>query len=199
MRRLLPFCLLLIASSSLAVQTRDFRGPRIGVLTGPERRAGGAERSMNQIMPSYLCNELRKLGYEARVERRSSDELLREGTTTTDDLLIEFAAVDANGRQAVGIGSGGRVGNVGVGGEVSIVVAHLIGELRLIDAKTLEVARTFPLEAHTTSPALTSIGLGGRYGYVYVPIPFYRGYLLRFAGMQLARDAAVALAAGLER
>src|SRR5512140_228048 len=178
----------LISTSALAIQTGPVHGDSIGVLDTPQRVSYGVDGSVRNVMTTYLKDELQRSGFSTHLVHRTIDQIRR--SEVSDDYLVEVAYGDANGGPVAAVGTGGIVGNSGVGAEVAVIAGSVVAEIRLYDARTLELVDSFALRSTVVSPALTGVSLGGYYGYISFGIPYFRNEPFRRAARDVARQAA---------
>ena len=190
MRRLF-LLLFLVAQPMWALHPA--RGDRVGILETSERHHGRMERAISEALPRLLREELRRAGFDARLMTRTREEL--SGDEEQFDFLVEIIYYDAEAGFYGGVGAGVPVGSVAVGAEVSMAYAHVDARLVLYDGETLQHIRSFDLQARTTSPALTGVGVGHREGFLFVHLPFLRNAPHRRVTRALARSAAAQIAA----
>jgi hypothetical protein len=137
-----------------------------------------------------LRDALRQAGADARVLPESIDEL-REGELPPDvDLVVEVEAGEADSSAWGAVGGGTRVGHVGIGGEIGVVHTSAAAVVRIYDGSSLEELTEFEVTGDDASPAITSIGIGDRYGLFWFELPvFRRGSAARVSRL-IAKDAA---------
>lgn len=180
--------LLLAASAASAIQTGPVRGARIGILETPQRSSYGVDGAVQRALPRYLQYELQRAGYSTRLVRRTLDEL-RDSETTGDDFYVEVAYGNADGGPIIEIGTGDVIGSTGVGAEVSVVAASVDAEVRIYDARTLDLVNSFVLRSSNVSPVLSGVSLGGYHGFLAFEIPFFRNEPFRRAARDIAHQA----------
>lgn len=178
-------CLLAPASAS-ALHVGPQRGDRIGVLDPSQDRSWGGRR-VASCLRSSLVQELRRAGYDAYDTRTTYEELERdERGRSADDFYLEVSFAESDGGSYGGVGVGRRR----AGAEISVVAAHVTAEIRIYRATTLQLVRTLDLDASSVAPMLTAVGVGGRDGYLYFPLPFLERLPYRIAAGKIAREAA---------
>jgi hypothetical protein len=193
MRRfVLAATLVLSATAAFALDETLATGTRIGIITdsGASRASRNAERATVNLLPKYLSTDLRRAGYDAHVLNATYDELHDGDLPVNDDYLLEIALTEGHGENYGGVGVGHRA----VGAEVSIVSAHLGVELRVYDAHTFELMRTFELDATSVTPAITGVGVGDWRSWLFVQLPIFSQAPYRVAAHAIARDAAKKIA-----
>jgi len=184
---------LLLPSVALAFDTRTGSADRIAILV--DHSAGRRQTGLSRVIAEELAKTLRAQKIDCRILPGSIDELQEGGVR--DDLYIELSDLSADSTSFGGVSSGGTIGSVGVGGEVSIVGSHAEATLRVYDGETLELLEQFEVEGRSGGPTLTGIGIGDRHGVVFIRIPILGRRHERAAVKQLGRDAASQLLATL--
>lgn len=183
--------LLLVSAPLLALNTNVLRrGDRIGVLRMSDQFDADMERAVVRTLESDLPRALRARGFDAFDARLTYDDL-RRGDAGGAAYYVEVVSARAGEREAAGIGAG--VG--GVYTTVSVVVARVAAEVRLYDGKSLALIDRFDLSEKRTSVAPTSVGLGGRYLWAELALPFMQYGQYRSAAHDVARQAAERIAA----
>lgn len=190
MRRLF---LLLFLSAQPLWALHPARGDRVGILETSERHRGRIERAISAEMPRALRDELRRAGFDARLMTRTREEVGPGGDEF--DFLVEIVYYDAEAGYYGGVGAGVPVGSVAVGAEVSMAYAQVDARLILYDGETVQLLRSFDLQARATSPAVTGVGIGHREGFLFVHLPLLRNAPHRKVTRALARSAAAQIAA----
>ena len=199
-RAILITALSILSLTAAAFDPYPLKGDRIGILRTvvpvdeegrpiDNLREGSA---VEKMLPRYLEKELRRAGFKPyRVEKTIEDLDLTPVAERkeADGFLIEVVFADAAAEPVVGVGTGGTIGTVGVGGEISMVVAQAHAEVRLYDAETLDMIARYEVDSEAVQPALTAIGLGGRSGFIGVGLPFFSQPPYRRASYLLAREA----------
>ena len=164
-------------------------GDRIGVLRMPGRYARGAEETVAKTVQLDLRRELRDLGFDAYDARLSFDELSRNALPAAE-YFVEIISSPSGNRPVGGAGVG--VGALSV--DVGVVVAEVAAEVRVYEGRTLRTIEQFDLRQHNTRFVPMGIGLGGRWSWLYVALPFMQYGQYRAAAHEVARDAAERIA-----
>ena len=189
MKRALGIGLLLAATPLLAINTSILRrGDRIGVLRMSER-FDGSERTVANAIESVLPRALHDRGFESFDAQRTYDDV-RRGDAPTAAYYVEVVGAHAAEREPAEIGAG--VG--GVYASVGVVVSHVAAEVRLYDGKTLELVDRWELSKKSTAVVPTSVGIGGRYVWAALALPFVHYGQYRSAAHDVARQAAERIA-----
>jgi hypothetical protein len=178
----------LLAAPLLALDPARAPALRVGVIaTTPDAR--NFDRA-GDALPHYLVEELRSAGVDAHLLKKDlaelRDDLDRKNLVPNDTVVLEVAHVSAGGGPVAGV----AVGTRGVVGEVSVVSAWLTVELRVYDPETLEQIDQWTFDGSSTSPALTGIGVGDRWGFISLWVPVFAGQPYHRAARAIARDAA---------
>jgi len=190
MKRLLLLGLLLVATPLFAINTNVLRrGERIGVLRMNEQFDVAAERSVASAIESSLPRALRDRGFDAFDAQRTYDDV-RRGDGPDAAFYVEVAGAHARDREAVGVG----VGAENVYASIGVVVSRVAAEVRLYDGKTLELIDRFDLSKKSTAVVPTSVGVGGRFFWAELALPFVHYGQVRSAAHDVARQAAEAIA-----
>lgn len=163
---------------------------RIGILATPPPRAAGVDKTVRKVLPGYLQESLAAAGFKVTLIDRTIDEMT---AGTDDDILIDVGFTDEDGEPLGSVGAGAVIEGVGVGGEVSVVEASAVVEIRVYNAKTLEPLTSLEMNGEATQAALTSIGIGDPYGWFQIRIPIRSKGPLKQVARNIARDAAAAL------
>jgi hypothetical protein len=190
MKRLLPLVLLLAATPLFAINTATLRlGDRIGVLRMPAQFDAATERAVASTIEEDLPRVLHKRGFEAFDTQRTYDDA-RNGDAPPAAFYVEVVGARAGDREAAGVGIG--AGNVYT--TVGVVVSRVAAEVRLYDGKTLALIDRWDLSKKSTTVAPTSVGLGGRFVWAELALPFVRYGQYRNAAHDVAREAAARIA-----
>lgn len=183
---------LLIASAIVipasAINLSPRPGDRIGVLRMPDDFAYGAQRSVATTVQNSLRHELRDLGFDAFDARMTFDELTR--STEAADYFVEIVSSHSMNHPRGGAAIGAR--DIAV--EVGIVVGEVAAEVRLYDGRTLTPIATYDLRKTNTAVVPTGIGVGGRFVWAWVALPFVQYGQYRAAAHDVARQAAERIA-----
>src|SRR5512141_2060993 len=167
-RGILLLVALLVAFPLLAFDAGKRPLSGIGVISARgDARYPGA-RAVRDVLPRYLVDELRHRGFEARELRASMRDLEDSPAERTSRYIVEIAYNDVAGGPVAAVETGGVIGDSGIGGEVSVIVADVAAELRVYDGDTLQLIDTSNLSSRRTAPALTAIGIGGRHAGLYL-------------------------------
>src|SRR6266496_4011101 len=133
-RRLILFLTFAITVPAFALTRSPQPGDRIGILRMSDRFSYGAEHTVANTLQNDLRRELRALGFDAFDAGITYDDLSRRGPSNAD-FYVEVVSSHAMNRPVGGVGTG--AGSVAI--EVAVVVARVAAELRLYDARTLDV------------------------------------------------------------
>ncbi len=187
-QRLVLFALVLCATIPSAFA---FDGDRSSFLirssTASELRESAATRSR---LTRALQAELARAGFDVNI-----DDVKRGARRSRIfDYIIEVGISDSARTPLGGVSGGTRIGSVGVATEVSMVRSEVAAEFRLYDGKTEELIDTFELSAEASAPALTGLGVGDPYGFVFINIPWFSRGPSREATRRLAREAVEVIA-----
>lgn len=191
MKRLLLLATLLAATPLFAINTNGVlhRGDRIGVLRMADHYEAGSEQAVAGTIEDALPGALHKHGFEAFDAQRTYEDA-RNGDAPPAAFYVEVVGAHAGEREAAGVGAG--VGPIYT--TVGVVVSRVAAEVRLYDGKTLALIDRWELTKRNTTVAPTSIGLGGRFFWADVALPFVRFGQYRSAAHDVARDAAARIA-----
>ena len=194
--RITALTLLILFSTSTAIAFDD-RIPvvqTIAILTPPAPERANLPEPVDHWLPRYLEEELDAAGFEAVLIESDLDAISERHTREPHDLYVSIAFSDAAGGTYGGIGTAGDIGSVDLGGEIAIVRADVIAEIRLYSGATLEELESFELRSRLTAPTVTGVGLGGRHSWAFVRLPYLANAPLRKATRKLAKDAAERIA-----
>jgi hypothetical protein len=182
--------LLLVAAPAFALTTTKplTHGDRIAVLRISDDFAQDVERDVASTLQKALRKELRARGFDAYETDLTFEDARREPAAA--DYYIEIVSGRSADREFGGIGA--AVGHAVV--DVSIVTARVAAELRLYDAKTMELIDRYDLARHKTAIVPTGVGIGTRAVWAYVALPFINHAQYRAATRAIARDAAERIA-----
>ena len=164
-------------------------GDRIGILRMSDRFGYGAEHTVAHTLQNDLRRELRALGFDAFDAGVTYDDLSRRGPASAD-FYVEVVSGHAVNRPVGGVGA--DAGGVAV--EVAVVVARVAAEVRLYDARTLDVIERYDLQKNNTAVVPTAIGVGGRSVRATIMLPFVQYGQYRAAARDVAHQAAVRIA-----
>jgi len=194
MKRLSMILVLAFAAAPLfAITGNPVRGNRIGVLRIADRYDGPAATVAENVQ-SGLCRELRNFGFDAFETDVTYDDL-RRFERDAPSYYVEIVRGDGWSREAGGV----DLSNGVVGGSVGVIVSGVAAEVRLYDGRSLEVIRSFDLRHRSTSVAPTGVGIGGRWSWLWVGLPFFRYGEYRNAAREVAHDAAKQIAGVTQR
>lgn len=190
MKRLLFLGLLLVATPLLAINTTVLRrGDRVGVLRMSERFDVASEETVARTIESDLPRALRDRGFDAFDVHVTYDDV-RRGDGPGAAYYVEVVGARAGDREAVGVG----VGAENVYASIGIVVSRVAAEVRLYDGKTLELVDRWDLSKKSTAVVPTSVGVGGRFVWAAIALPFVHYGQYRSAAHDVARQAAERIA-----
>jgi hypothetical protein len=164
-------------------------GDRIGVLQMSDRYAYGAEKSVAHTVQRDLQTELRALGFDVFEAPHTYDDLSRQDPGNAD-FYVKVVSSQATHRPVGGVATG--AGRVGV--EVGVVVSHVAAEVRLYNARTLDLVEHYDLRQSRTAVLPTAVGIGGRSIWAYIALPFIHWGQYRSAAHEVAREAAARIA-----
>jgi hypothetical protein len=189
-RPLLGLLLVLVSVPVFAIHTNVLRrGDRIGVLRMSEQFDFASEETVAKTIESDLPRALRDRGFDAYDTQATVDDV-RRGDAGGAAYYVEVVSARAGGRETAGIG----VGTEGIGATVSVVVSRVAAEVRLYDGKTLELIDRYELSKKSTGVVPTSVGIGGRYVWAALALPFVHYGQYRSAAHDVARQAAERIA-----
>jgi len=191
--RLPLFLLLVFALVPPVYALGPARGDRIGILDTDEQYAGRVERMIAAAMPRILVEELRRVGFDARLLTSTVEEF--PAHTSEYDFLVEVVFEQAEAGYGGGVGAGVPVGAVAVGAEVSMAYAAIDARVNLYDAESRSLLKTFRVQARTASPTVTGVGVGHREGFLFVHLPLRARYPHKRVARAVARDAAARIVA----
>lgn len=180
--------LLLIALPAFGLTKPIARGDRIAVLRISDEFAHDVERNVAATLQKELRRELQARGFEAFDAEMTFEEA--RGEAPAADYYVEIVSGRTADREAGGIGA--AVGAVGV--DIGIMTARVAAELRLYDAKTMEMIDRFELAKRNTAVVPTGVGIGRRSVWAYIALPFIQHAQHRSALHAIARDAAERIA-----
>jgi len=190
MKRFLFLGLLLVATPLLAINTSILRrGDRVGVLRMSERFDVASEETVARTIENDLPRALRDRGFDAFDAHATYDDV-RRGDGPGAAYYVEVVGARAGDREAVGVG----VGAENVYASIGVVVSRVAAEVRLYDGKTLELVDRWDLSKKSTAVVPTSIGVGGRFVWAAIALPFVHYGQYRSAAHDVARQAAERIA-----
>jgi hypothetical protein len=149
----------------------------------------GAEQTVAKSVQTDLRRELRALGFDAFDAGLTFEELSRRSTPTAD-FFVEIVSSHSINDPRGGAALGTRDFSV----EVGIVVAAVAAEVRLYDGRTLHQLARYDLHKKNTAVVPMGIGLGGRFLWAYIALPFVQYGQYRAAAHEVARQAAARIA-----
>lgn len=191
MKRLaVALVLLLVPGAAFAFDT-GHRPARIGVLRPLPEDEGGRQSSIQNLVLHSLTAELRERGFEVFDAGMTVEEAGRRSANA--DYLVEVVGGDGYSDDFGGIGIGGRDADV----TLSVVASRVAGQLRVYDARTMEVLANEPISRRGSAVLPTSIGAGGRDFYAVIALPFVQWAQMRRVAHAAARDAANAVTAAV--
>ena len=164
-------------------------GDRIGVLRMSDRYTHGAEQTVAKTIQTDLRRELRDLGFDAYDARLTYDELSRHSLPAAE-YFVEIISSHSMNHPVGGAGVG--AGAVSV--EVGVIVAEVAAAVRVYDGRTLNEVAHFDLRKGSAAVVPMGIGLGGRWSWAYVALPFMQYGQYRAAAHDVARQAAERIA-----
>jgi hypothetical protein len=190
MKRLSVFvCVLFAATAAFAFDTNHAAsaGPRIGILRPP----ADVDSRMQAAVERALVSELRARGYDAIETGQSFDDVSRSDGSDVDYFveLVGDSSADGYG----GVDVGGRYGEV----SLELMVSRVAAELRVYDARSLELVTSQRLSKKNTALVPTGVGIGGRSLFAYIALGFVQRAQLRSVTESAARDAATRVAAAV--
>ena len=170
-------CILLMPAAAHAFDTE--RGAaRIGLLRGVD--------DTQQYVIDTLRHELRGRGFDAFDAELEYDDVAVEDHSHLADYFVEVVGGHADVSEHGGIGIDTRRGGVSLG----ILVSRVAGEVRVYDARTMELVSSHELRRKNTAIVPTSVGVGGGALYAVIALPFIERAQYRSAARAAARDAA---------
>jgi hypothetical protein len=185
-RALAALVLLLAAAPLLAINTAILRrGDRIGVLRMSEEFDAASERAVANAIESGLPRALRDRGFDAFDTQRTYDDL-RRGDAAGAAYYVEVVGARAGDRQTAGV----DIGAENLYASVGVIVSRVAAEVRLYDGKTLELVDRWDLSKKSTAVVPTSVGVGGRFVWASIALPFMRYGQYRAAARDVAEQAA---------
>jgi hypothetical protein len=182
MKRLVLICAFTLPMFGLTQPLAS--GNRVAVLRLSGDFAPGAEDTVARTIQASLVRELKARGFDAFDARMTYEEAERRAPDA--DYYVEVMSSRASRQSVGGIG----VGILRVGLDVSVVIARVAAELRVYDARTLNVVDRYDLRQRQTAIIPTSVGVFGRFVWASVAIPFVQYGQYRAAANAVARDAA---------
>lgn len=157
---------------------------RIGILRPEVQYDRGRESSIQELVLRSLCSELRERGFDAYDAEMTYDEAEHGGVDA--DYLVEVIGGEAYSDDFGGIGIGNRNADV----TLAVIASRVAGQLRVYDARTMDVIANEPISRRSSAVLPTSVGLGGRDFYADIALPFVQWAQIRRVAHAAARDAA---------
>jgi hypothetical protein len=185
MKRLTVALLVLLAPGVAFAFDASRHPARIGVLRPLAQYDRGRESSIQDLVLRSLRSELRERGYDAFDAQMTYEEAERRDAGTAD-YLVEVVGGDAYSDDYGGIGIGGRNAEV----TIAVIASRVAGQLRIYDARTMELLANKSISRRSSAVLPTSIGLGGREFYAVVALPFVQWAQFRRVAHAAAHDAA---------
>lgn len=136
-----------------------------------------------------MTEQLRSNGVDAFDTQRTLDQV-RDEDVNGADILVEVSGGDARSRDIGGIGVADRH----VSATLGIVISKVAAEVRVYDARTLELLDRFDLASTRAMVLPTSIGIRNADLFAWATIPFVRHLQYRSAIRSVAEDAAQRIA-----
>ena len=190
MKRAILGLLLLVSTPLFAINTTVLRrGDRVGVLRMSERFDLASEETVARTIESDLPRVLRDRGFDAFDAHATYDDV-RRGDGPGAAYYVEVVGARAGDREAVGVG----VGAENVYASIGVIVSRVAAEVRLYDGKTLELVDRWDLAKKSTAVVPTSVGIGGRFVWAAIALPFVHYGQYRNAAHDVARQAAERIA-----
>lgn len=184
MKRVLFIAALLLAAASAFAFNPAPASPRVGVLRVSEDY-GHSERSVANLVVSYLRDELRQRGVDA-YDTRLTYEQVSKGDGEDADYYVEIVGAGGESGSLGGIG----VGTWDAGVSVDVIVSHVAAELRVYDGHTGQLLKSHQLNKRNTAVMPTSVYLGGSHVFAALTVPFVQHAQYKRISRSAARDAA---------
>lgn len=161
---------------------------RIAILRPDVAYDHGRESSIQALVLRSLRSELRERGFDAYDAEMTYDEAEQaRGEGNVDaDYLVEVLGGEAYSDDFGGIGIGNRNADV----TLAVIASRVAGQLRVYDARTMDVVANEPISRRSSALLPTSVGLGGRDFYADIALPFVQWAQIRRVAHAAARDAA---------
>lgn len=167
--------LFLVAASPLAaVDLGPVAGDRIAILAVPRDDGRRMNDDLSDLIARVTARRLEKEGFATVVLPRSVDEFVEDGLREAVDAtwIVEIEWSDGRAHTWGAGGAAGEVGGGVVGGDVAIVTAWLSADVNFYDARSLEMLDRFQLDSRATTPTLNGLGVGGRWSWLWVALPW---------------------------
>lgn len=158
---------------------------RIGLLRGFD--------TTQQYVIDQLRNELRTRGFDAFDAELDFDEVTADDHSHLADYFVEVIGGQGEISEHGGVGIDTRHGGVSLG----VLVSRIAAEVRVYDAKTMELVSSHELRKKNTAVVPTSVGVGGGSIFAWVALPFIERAQYRSAARAAAKDAAMHVAAAI--
>lgn len=184
MKRLSAALVLLLLPSAAFAFDATRRPTRIGILLPLTQFDRGRESSIQHLVLRSLGAELCERGFDAFDAGVTIDEAERE--TVDADYLVEVIGGNAYSDDYGGVGIGGRHADV----TLAVVASRVAGQLRIYDARTLDLLTKEEISGRSSAVLPTSVGLGGREFFAVVALPFVQWAQIRRVAHAAAKDAA---------
>ena len=192
MNRMKPIALgmtLLFLAISVPAFTTDEHRPRIVVLASPSNE--NLDEGTCDLMRKYVCEELRRLGFDARTSETDYESLGRRGENDAD-YYVEVAEAERGASPAATV-SVATSPSTAVG--VSRVVGSAFAMVRLYDARNLVEIGRYRLSGSGGGAVPFAVGVT-RHNFLTALLvaPFVQHAYARDAVRAIARDAAARIA-----
>lgn len=158
--RLSPF--FLAAAVALPAAAFDAGVERTKVMISCE--AGESDGTFRDVCRS-AADALRRAGREVVLD---SDPFSADRSEVLQ--VVRVRVEDSGSDWSGGAGVGTYVGNRSVGADVDLIHSWAAVRVEVLDPASLEVVRTWELEEVESRPAVTAIGVGGRRGFLRIPV-----------------------------
>ena len=184
---LLPLLLAALPAFGLT-KTAASHGNRIGILRISTEFSADVDRALAATLQKQLTKELRSRGFEAFDAEMTFEDARREAPNA--DYFVEIVSGYAANRDTGGAGVG--VGHVAV--DLSVVTTRVAAELRLYDARTMEMLDRYDLTRRKTTVVPMGVDISTRFLWGFVALPLVDRIQYRSATHAIARDAAERIA-----
>jgi hypothetical protein len=180
----MALCLLMLPAAAHAFDTE--RGAaRIGLLRGFD--------DTQQYVIDQLRHELRTRGFDAFDAELDYDDVTAEDHSHLADYFVEVVGGQPDVTEHGGVGIDTRHGGVSLG----VLVSRVAAEVRVYDARTLELVGSHEMRKKNTAIVPTSVGVGGGAIFAWVALPFIERAQYRSAARAAAKDAAMHVTAAI--
>lgn len=184
MKRLfVALCILLMPVAAHAFDP-ERRAERIGLLRGVDDE--------QQYVIDTLRRELRGRGFDAFDAELSYDDVTEEHSEIAD-YFVEVIGAGGRVTEHGGVSISSRHGGVSLG----LLVSRVAAEVRLYDARTMELVSSETLAKKTSAFVPTGVGVGGGALYAWLAMPFIERAQYRSAARAAAKDAAMYVTAAI--